>query len=183
MTADEDGLTAWEALAKLWGGKIPDEKEVTPFMMPGDDYKAYVARRLFRALAKSFYRGTGYRAPATDRGDIPRDYWSFLDIDPDASIASGAGVQFHGLRFFENKPKPKSSSTTKQACLKWLTEEMKGPRTQYKPEYETVALDVRYPGLNPRAFRSAWEEAWKQPGRHKSWKPGPIPGRSKNRSS
>ena len=115
-TKSKDGLTAWEAIRLLSPEPGRDPLE----FFPGDQLfagaatwvdRAYDTRlrpeaRLLDRLADRAWYAMGLRKPfePNDQPEhIPAHLWDVLDLHLDANVASGGGLEYHGLRFYESE--------------------------------------------------------------------------------
>ncbi len=112
----KDGLTAWQALRQLFPEPGPgepgffsdlyDHHDLEDVLWPG--YAITDFRTLLRGGAW-FARGRRVPVdPSAGRERIQPDLWDILDIDPDKNSASGGGLEYAGMRFFEKKKAGKS---------------------------------------------------------------------------
>ncbi len=190
----KDGLTAWAALQVL--GPVPERSDSSsklskfkPEVRPAPrtwvdamhDYNLLWTLRVSRftdLLRKGSWHAKGFRAPVEPtarRERIPPEKWEILSIDLDDNSASGGGIEYVGLRFFEAKPGAKKTKKAENQCCEWLVEVMKAKRRKVLSQLKEEA-GQKIPGLSDKAFKRAWKFAKDQPTTHESWQPrGPIP--------
>ena len=177
MAESENGLTVDEAIGKFVrchgfpGGLSYYDIESDGVVTPG-------LSGLVDSLTEGSWYATGYTAPMTSsavRERIPAHLWEVLKIEP-GGIASGGGLEYAGLRFFEFTPAPLYTGKAGTDCERWLIDMMSRPGRRLKDDVMTDAL-TQFPGLSETAFRQAWEEARKEPTTRPEWrKTGPLRG-------
>ena len=100
--------------------------------------------------------------------------WRFLELDADEGSAVGGGIEYVGLRFYENKPEAKKTIAAETRCLEHLVKLMKAKKSQTQGSCRTMAL-ADFKGLSGRGFDRIWLEARDKPTTHPTWlKRGPI---------
>ena len=113
-TKSKDGLTAWEAIRLLSSEPGRDPLEFSPDHQLFAGGVTYVdreydtrfrpeARLLDRLVDRAWY-AMGLRLtfePNDQPEHIPAHLWDVLDLDPDANTASGGGLEYVRLRFYE----------------------------------------------------------------------------------
>ena len=124
----KDGLTAWEALELLFPEPEPEPEAKSETMIKSDlelwsggttwvdaEYDERLGFRpnlnvpsFLDLLQEGSWYGTGFRVPVDPtlpRERIKPDLWDILGIDPDNNTASGGGLEYSGLRFYEESPR------------------------------------------------------------------------------
>ncbi len=180
---DKDGLTAWAAIRLLFPEPKPGEPGFDGGFYDYSDlgladvlWPGYAILDFRTLLQESSWSAMGRRVPVdppAGRERIQPDLWDFLDIDLDNNSASGGGLEYAGLLFFEAKPEAKKTIKAENGCREWLIEVMQGERKLERQLWGEA--EERFPGLSDKAFKRAFREAKGEPTTHESWrKRGPI---------
>ena len=189
----KDGLTAWEVIWLLFPESEYGSNQSALALWPGGvawiDDKYYnknsgeivwpgsVMLLFLDLLREGLWYATGRLVPvdpSKGREHLQLDLWDILGIDLDDNTASGGGLEYVGLRFYETKPKAKKTKRAETQCREWLIELMKAERKTTMSQILEEANE-KIPGLSDNAFGRAWKFAKDQPTTHKSWQSrGPI---------
>ncbi len=99
---------------------------------------------------------------------IPSNLWNVLRIDPDANQATGGGLTYSALEFYETKPEPKHTVRAEVECGRWLAEKMQSPKETTVEKLFREA-EQKFSGLSYRAFKRAVPRAKVANTTHPSW--------------
>ena len=114
VMATKDGLTAWEAIQRLFPEPEPEHMIKSDIQLWAGGHTWVDTEMWWTNAVLSFqdllrndsWYAKGCRVPVdpTPRSKrIHPDLWDILVIDPDNNTASGGGLEFAGLRFYEKK--------------------------------------------------------------------------------
>ncbi len=108
---------------------------------------------------------------------IPPYLWKVLRIDADANRATGDGLTYSGLTFYETKPEPKHTVRAEVECGRWLAEKMQSPKETTVEKLFREA-EQKFSGLSHGAFKRAVAHAKVANTTHPSWRKSGPPSRS-----
>ena len=180
VTETKDGLTALAAIRLLF--PVPDANwmEAEYDKRLGEEWRMSSFKDL---LKKGSWHGKGFRVPVDPtarRERIPPEKWDILGIDLDDNSASGSGLKYAGLRFYEKKKVGKSLSRerVRRAELERFMEkriaDLKDAGGRSSARQDEQAARKHFKGHSiPRAWIQVFREEfnvpleWSKPGRRK----------------
>ena len=147
VTKSKNGLTAWEALRLLF----PEPERDLPPLFADHPYDLrWNLPALLELLAGGSWYVTGFRTPFDPNKDaerIPAHLWNVLALHLDTNIASGGGLEYHGLRFYEGEYERRLTAAPSPYASDPLAGKADRPREAGRPSLK-LEIEAAYQDLH-----------------------------------